>query len=145
MSKQILHDYAMSFLGKPYLWGGDDPIKGLDCSGFVIELLTAIGFLPYGYDGSAKMIHDEIKKISPNGLIAPWDFGSCAFFGKSEAEICHIGFCLSNKLMIEAGGGDSTVVNAEIAAQKNAFIKVRPIKYRRDFLQVLTPDYKGAL
>lgn len=27
--------YAMQFLGKPYVWGGNDPNTGADCSGFV--------------------------------------------------------------------------------------------------------------
>jgi len=28
-----------------YLWGGDDPLAGFDCSGFVIEILKSVGIL----------------------------------------------------------------------------------------------------
>jgi cell wall-associated NlpC family hydrolase len=30
-------------LGQPYLWTGDNPLEGFDCSGLVIEGLRAVG------------------------------------------------------------------------------------------------------
>ena len=35
VSPQELIDYAMQFVGKPYVWGGTDPNTGADCSGFI--------------------------------------------------------------------------------------------------------------
>ena len=34
VSRQALVNYAMQFMGRPYLWGGDDLLNGTDCSGF---------------------------------------------------------------------------------------------------------------
>ena len=34
--------YAMAFIGTPYVWGGDDPMGGFDCSGFCIEVLKGV-------------------------------------------------------------------------------------------------------
>lgn len=33
--RQNMVKYAMTFLGNPYVWGGNDPHTGADCSGFV--------------------------------------------------------------------------------------------------------------
>ena len=40
------HIVAFSLLHKPYIWGGDNPAKGVDCSGLVIEILKSMGKLP---------------------------------------------------------------------------------------------------
>jgi cell wall-associated NlpC family hydrolase len=35
--------YSLNFTGTPYVWGGNDPNKGIDCSGFVKYLYGQIG------------------------------------------------------------------------------------------------------
>lgn len=39
-----LIDYAMKFLGTPYVWGGNSLTKGVDCSGFVQQVFKAYGY-----------------------------------------------------------------------------------------------------
>lgn len=34
---------SMQYIGTPYVWGGNDPTSGIDCSGFVKELYGEIG------------------------------------------------------------------------------------------------------
>jgi cell wall-associated NlpC family hydrolase len=34
---------ATNYLGVPYLWGGTDPAKGLDCSGFTQRVFADVG------------------------------------------------------------------------------------------------------
>ena len=44
-------DYALRFIGRPYIWGGDGSGKthgGFDCSGLVLEALKACGIIPSG-------------------------------------------------------------------------------------------------
>ncbi len=36
-------DYACSFIGKPYVWGGTDPNTGADCSGFIQYVYRKFG------------------------------------------------------------------------------------------------------
>src|ERR1044072_5400329 len=35
--------YALNFVGTPYVWGGNGPNRGVDCSGLVQQMLGAIG------------------------------------------------------------------------------------------------------
>ncbi len=132
----VLYEYAMQLVGKPYIWGGDDPIKGFDCSGLVLELLQAAGVW-HGGDATAMQIANTFK----DSVVTDPTFGSLVFFGTGLAEISHIGFCLNTLQMLEAGGGDHTCVNADIAAVKNAFVKVRPISRRKDVVGYRHPPY----
>jgi cell wall-associated NlpC family hydrolase len=133
--------YAMSFVGTQYRWGGDDPIEGFDCSGFVIELLTSQGLLPYGFDTTAQGLYTHFSQADRGSIVLKPSFGALAFYGKSIKQINHIAFCLDNFRMLEAGGGDSTVRDRTTAAQKNAFIRMRPIQFRKDFVGAVMPHY----
>jgi cell wall-associated NlpC family hydrolase len=42
-SRGAMAQYAMQFKGTPYVWGGNDPTRGIDCSGFVKFLYGKIG------------------------------------------------------------------------------------------------------
>jgi hypothetical protein len=140
VSLPFLKDYAMQFVGVPYLWGGDDPMKGFDCSGFVIELLSAVGAFPDKTDSTAQGLYEYLL---PMGKFNEYGLGSIAFYGKDLKHISHVAFCLDQYVMLNAGSGDSKTVDLQSAIKQNAFIKMRPIKYRKDFLGVIKPDYRA--
>lgn len=133
---ELLYDYAMSFVGLPYIWGGDDPILGFDCSGLVLELLQAVGEFPSGDDMTA---HGLFQRYSSNRLEHP-QFGALVFFGRPE-KVTHVGFCLNSALMLEAGGGGSKTVHVKEAAKQNAYVRIRPISNRRDLVGFALPNY----
>lgn len=132
--------YARSFLGVPYIYGGNNRLAGLDCSGFIIELMTRQGMWPYGVDASAQGIFDFFMKQPTEGTIAP-QIGALAFYGKDSDHITHIALCIDDKFMIECGGGDHTTVNIDEAKKRGAMVRERSIKFRRDYFCCLMPNY----
>ncbi len=141
MDMQNLLKYAISMLGLPYIWGGSNPSVGLDCSGYVQELLMAAGIDPKG-DQTAQGLFDY---FSVNGNFSKYGLGALAFYGKSAKNITHIGFCVDSVLMIEAGGGDSSCIDVKSAQAKGACIRMRPIKHRTDLVAVIKPNYPNQL
>jgi len=117
---------AWECYGLPYIWGGDDPVRGFDCSGFVIEILQSVGILPSG-DWTAGGLWG---RFSPYQVQSPHE-GCLVFWLKSSGtSIRHVEFCIGSGLSIGASGGGSRTRDAQAAIEQNAFIKVRPIEGR---------------
>ena len=136
---EFLISYALSFVGQPYRWGGDDPINGFDCSGLVQEILAAIGMDPE-QDQTAQGLYNHFSKPG-NHTAEMWPAGALCFFGDSDKRITHVGFSIGSGLMVEAGGGGSKIISRDTAATANAYVRVRPIQRRGDLVAVLTPNY----
>lgn len=138
---EFLLQYALKFIGVPYKYGGENPLEGFDCSGLVQDLLVAGGvfpFAPRGHKRNAQMIFDELSKVGSQGK---YGAGAIAFYGKDSKSIDHVGFCLDAWLLLEAAGGHADCLDLSTAVHENAFVKLRPIKYRVDFLCVVKPFY----
>ena len=139
MRPDLLERYALSFLGLPYRWGGENPVTGFDCSGMIVELLKAAGTITPDFDLSAQGIWNL---GGARGWTMTRGFGALAFYGKSTAQLTHVGFCLDDVYMLEAGGGDRTTVNREAAGMQSAFVRIRPINFRKDFQGCMLPVYQ---
>jgi cell wall-associated NlpC family hydrolase len=137
---QVLYDYAVSFIGLPYRWGGDDTIDGFDCSGLVLELMYSCGIVSPRVDMTAQGIYDYFYGRHALHAVAP-SFGALVFFGNSTRKITHVAFCLDQYRMLEAGGGGSKTKTSEDAANQNAYVRVRPVSIRRDKVAILKPQY----
>lgn len=89
--------------------------------------------------GTAQQLYDYF--FGAVGDTCDPKFGALLFFGKSSKEITHVAFALSSTHMIEAAGGDHTTLTKELAAIKGAFVKIRPIRHRSDFLSAVLPNW----
>lgn len=111
MTANELVAYATNLIGTPYVWGGNTPAQGLDCSGLLyyiqkkagseVEDMTASGYSTIG------------KKIDI-GQKKPGDF---LFFGRP---VTHCAIYVGNEYMIESRGGrKNTASNPGIGVVKS--------------------------
>lgn len=113
-------------LGKPYIWGGDDPISGWDCSGIVIEALKATGRLPRNGDWRAADLAAMFPKVTvpSRGDLVFWNRG-----GKiGHVEMIWAIYGPGNLFTIGASGGGSGTMTREDAIKQNAYVRIRPIE-----------------
>lgn len=123
-------DYAYRFIGLPYIYGGDDPIEGFDCSGLIHEILQAVGVEARNYDSTA---HSLWVNFMVDGKEVAVPYTGCLVFYVNENDIAsHVGFMIDDKHMIHAGGGRSTTRTRADAVRQNAYVRMDRYDYRDD-------------
>ena len=137
--------YGKQFLRVPYEYGDEDH-TGMDCSGFVSEVLAAVGIKPHGYRStSALMAADaDFELVWEPAMDIPLkaEKGCLVFYGK--ARVSHVMLAISPTHVIGSTGGISSTVGPEEADERAAFVKVRSIDYRKDILRVRDPFSVGG-
>ncbi len=135
----ILLAYANQLVGVNYKWGGNNPIEGFDCSGLVMELLKSTGEPLPASDMTAQQLFDHYQTHGEWNRIQA---GSLVWYGESVTKITHVAMLLDDTRVIEAAGGSQTTLDRNDAAVKNAFVRVRPIDYRKDRVAIIRPHYR---
>jgi cell wall-associated NlpC family hydrolase len=133
--RRIAKKIAFSFLGKPYIWGGDDPIAGFDCSGEVIEILKSIGILPRKGDWTAEGLWNRFGRCE---VKKPYN-GCLVFWTNRSGKISHVEYAINRELCIGASGGGSKTKTIEDAIKQNAYIKIRPWRSREEVKGFVDP------
>ena len=92
----IAVDWALAQVGTPYIWGGETPGVGFDCSGLVQAAYKVAGItLPR----VAQDQYDATTKLGPNDPIEP---GDLVFFGGGPTNVSHVGIYIGNGQMVDA-------------------------------------------
>ena len=92
--------WALSQIGTPYVWGGETPGVGFDCSGLVQAAYAVAGVsLPR----VAQDQYDTTPKLAPGAVLVP---GDLVFFGGGPNSIEHVG------LYVGVVSGQNVMVDA---------------------------------
>ncbi|MDA8310161.1 MAG: NlpC/P60 family protein [Actinomycetota bacterium] len=92
----IALDWALAQVGTPYVWGGEIPGVGFDCSGLVQAAYRTAGIaLPR----TAQQQYDATTKLAPGDPLQP---GDLVFFGQSTTDITHVGIYAGDGEMVDA-------------------------------------------
>ncbi len=104
-------DWALAQVGTPYVWGGETPGVGFDCSGLVQAAYRAAGVsLPR----VAQAQFDAGPHLPPGSPLAP---GDLVFFGESDSTVGHVG------LYVGTRDGQAVMVDAP---HTGADVRVEP-------------------
>lgn len=95
-------NYAMQFLGNPYVWGGTSLTKGADCSGFTMQVMKHFGVsLPHHSGSQAKCG----KRISSSEKRP----GDLIFYTNKSGTINHVAMYIGNGQVIHAASRRSGI------------------------------------
>lgn len=129
--RDAIVQYALSFRGTPYQWGGDSAHNknhfGMDCSHFTYAVFKKFGLMN-GY-GRAKDQYPWCSSIS-EGELQP---GDLVFYASSSnpRSIYHVAIYIGNGQAVSASGGDSSTNSLARAKAQKAFVKTHNFKYMR--------------
>lgn len=109
LRNQIVN-YALQFLGNPYVWGGTSLTRGADCSGFTMSVLGKYGIKLPHYSGSQANMGTAVKssEMRPGDLL---------FYADSRGTINHVAMYIGNGQIVHA-------------ANKRSGIKISSWNYR---------------
>lgn len=89
--------YGLQFVGNPYVYGGNDLMTGVDCSGYTQQVMKAFGIdIPRTSRDQSKVG----QLIADRSAMQP---GDLIFFGTSTEGINHVGIYAGGDYMIHAG------------------------------------------
>lgn len=92
----IAVDWALVQVGTPYVWGGESPGVGFDCSGLVQAAYKVAGVaLPR----VAQDQYDATTKLAPGVPLQP---GELVFFGGGPTDVTHVGISVGGGQMVDA-------------------------------------------
>jgi cell wall-associated NlpC family hydrolase len=103
-SGSVVTNYAMQFLGTPYKWGGNDPTRGIDCSGLVKNVFGHIGVnLP-------RTAAEQVHYGTPVTRLEDLQSGDRLYFWSAKRNcIGHTGIYMGGGYFVAASSGKGKV------------------------------------
>jgi cell wall-associated NlpC family hydrolase len=88
-------NYALQFVGNPYVWGGTSLTNGTDCSGFVMRVYQNFG---YSLNRSSRAQYSNGVPVSIDELQP----GDLVFYAYSNGTIHHVALYIGNGQIVHA-------------------------------------------
>lgn len=108
---QEIVDYALQFVGYPYVYGGSSP-KGFDCSGFTSYVYKHFG---YSLNRSASGQLDNGKAVSMSQL-QPGDLVIFKKSGTGSKRASHVGLYIGNNQFVHASTSKVGVIISSLSS-----------------------------
>lgn len=95
-------NYALQFVGNPYVWGGTSLTKGADCSGFTMKVYEHFGVSLPHYSGSQAQMGKAVSssEMRPADLI---------FYTDSRDRVNHVAMYIGNGQIVHAASRRSGI------------------------------------
>lgn len=105
--RQQVVDYALQFVGNPYVWGGTSLTEGADCSGFVQAVYQNFGI------SIPRVSRDQSVCAEPI-TVAEAQPGDLIFYAK-EGEIYHVVMYIGNGQVVHASSPEAGIKVSNIS------------------------------
>ena len=95
-------NYALQFVGNPYVWGGTSLTNGVDCSGFTMQVYKNFGISLPHYSGSQAQMGKAVSssEMRPGDLI---------FYANSSGTVNHVAMYIGNGQIVHAASRRSGI------------------------------------
>lgn len=109
----VAAEYALNFIGTPYVWGGNDPNRGVDCSGLVQQMFGAIGqHLP-------RTAAEQVNVGTPITRLQDLQKGDRLYFWDSKrGKVGHTGIYLGGGYFVHSSRGHNGVATDYLGTQR---------------------------
>ncbi|MDO5426092.1 MAG: C40 family peptidase [Eubacteriales bacterium] len=99
-------EYALQFVGNPYVWGGVSLTEGADCSGFVQAVYAAFGYaIPRVADAQSRYgTQIPVSEAEPGDLI---------FYAKDGC-VSHVAMYIGNGQVVEAANSSLGIITSGV-------------------------------
>jgi cell wall-associated NlpC family hydrolase len=106
-TREAIVNFALQFVGNPYVWGGTSLTNGADCSGFVQSIYAYFGYyLPRVADEqSVYGMQIPISSAQPGDLI----------FYASEGYVYHVSMYIGNGQVVQAANSRAGIITSGIS------------------------------
>jgi len=138
---QRLVQTAQTFLGVPYVWGGNTR-EGIDCSGFVKAVYMVNGMDLPRFSGDQATVGYDVPHNVAGGDWTQWVPGDRMYFACHHPRIDHTAMYIGNGLFIHASVGHSNQV--AIDRVDNAYYSAHLVAVRRSPQLLNEPAMPGT-
>jgi len=138
ISRDSIISVAKRFLGAPYRFGGNSPIRGLDCSAFVNKVF---GFFDVDLPRTARDIYKVGQNVSKDELAT----GDLVFFRTYASYPSHVGIYIGDDEFIHASSKAKrvTIDSMNLPYYRRRYIGAKRIEVSGLFYDEMSKDYKG--
>ena len=107
LGQQIV-DYAVQFVGNPYVWGGTSLTNGADCSGFTLSVMAHFGIsLPHYAASQAELgTPVSLDELQPGDLL---------FYTDSTGIIGHVSIYMGNGSVVHASSSTTGIIISSLS------------------------------